>query len=66
MGYFFTGILLLSSIIQTLAIQHYFYQMFTIGARLKTSLMGIIYKKVGDNYFLTNISSKDFKFNFRV
>ena len=44
-GYFFTFALLLSSIVQSLIVQHYFHRMFVVGSRIRTSLMGLIYKK---------------------
>ncbi|CAF0941211.1 unnamed protein product [Brachionus calyciflorus] len=44
-GFFYTGLLFFSSVIQTLMLQHYFHRMFIVGARVRTSLMGLIYRK---------------------
>nr|UOU03337.1 ATP-binding cassette subfamily C1-6 [Brachionus rubens] len=44
-GLFYTGLLFLSSVIQTLLLQHYFHRMFIVGARVRTALMGLIYRK---------------------
>jgi ATP-binding cassette, subfamily C (CFTR/MRP), member 1 len=45
-GLFLTSLLFLSSFIQSLIIQHYFLRMYLVGARIRTALMNIIYKKV--------------------
>nr|QUF59451.1 ATP-binding cassette transporter Abcc1-6-2 [Brachionus angularis] len=44
-GYFLTGLLFFCSVLQTFLVQHYFHRMFIVGARVKTSLMGLIYRK---------------------
>ena len=45
-GYFYTGLLFFSSVLQTLLLQHYFHRMFIVGARVRSALMGLIYRKV--------------------
>nr|QUF59450.1 ATP-binding cassette transporter Abcc1-6 [Brachionus angularis] len=44
-GYFLTGLLFFCSVLQTFLIQHYFHRMFIVGARVRSSLMGLIYRK---------------------
>lgn len=44
-GYLFAFLLLFTSIVQSICLQHYFHRMFIVGARIRTSLMGLIYKK---------------------
>jgi hypothetical protein len=50
-GYLFVFLLMFSSIIQSLVVQHYFHRMFIVGGRIRTSLIGLIYKKVKKIYF---------------
>nr|QNH67948.1 ATP-binding cassette transporter subfamily C member 1 X9 [Brachionus plicatilis] len=45
LGYFYMGLLFFSSVLQTILLQHYFHQMFIVGARVRSSLMGLIYRK---------------------
>nr|APD26519.1 ATP-binding cassette transporter subfamily C member 1 X6 protein [Brachionus koreanus] len=45
LGYFYTGLLFFSSVLQTIVLQHYFHRMFIVGARVRSSLMGLIYRK---------------------
>lgn len=45
-GYFYTGLLFITALIQSFALQHYFHRMFIVGARVRTSVMNLIYKKV--------------------
>ena len=44
-GLFYTLILFLTALIQSFALQHYFHRMFIVGARIRTSIMNIVYKK---------------------
>ena len=44
-GLFYTFLLFLTSLIQSFALQHYFHRMFIVGARIRTSVMNIVYKK---------------------
>lgn len=44
-GLFLTGILFISSLIQSFVLQHYFHRMFICGARIRTAIMNIVYKK---------------------
>ncbi len=45
MGYFYAITLFFMSTLQTLFLQHYFYRMFIVSARIRTALMNMIYKK---------------------
>ncbi|RNA42720.1 multidrug resistance-associated 1 [Brachionus plicatilis] len=45
LGYFYMGLLFFSSVLQTILLQHYFHRMFIVGARVRSSLMGLIYRK---------------------
>lgn len=45
MGYLYTLVLLATHTLQTIFLQHYFHRMFIVGARVRTAVMGLIYKK---------------------
>ena len=44
-GIFLTALLFLTSFTQSLILQHYFFRMYLVGARLRTALILMIYKK---------------------
>ncbi|KFO86646.1 Multidrug resistance-associated protein 1, partial [Buceros rhinoceros silvestris] len=44
-GYFYTGLLLVSACLQTLILHQYFHICFVTGMRLKTAIVGLIYRK---------------------
>ncbi|CAF0717000.1 unnamed protein product [Brachionus calyciflorus] len=44
-GFFYTGLLFVSSLIQSFVLQHYFHRMFIVGSRIKTSITNLVYKK---------------------
>ena len=44
-GFFLTGLLFVSAMLQSFVLQHYFHRMFIVGARIRTSIMNIVYKK---------------------
>ncbi|CAF1016730.1 unnamed protein product, partial [Brachionus calyciflorus] len=44
-GFFYTGLLFISSLIQSFVVQHYFHRMFIVGTRINTSIVNLIYKK---------------------
>nr|UOU03336.1 ATP-binding cassette subfamily C1-5 [Brachionus rubens] len=44
-GFFYTGLLFVSSLVQSFALQHYFHRMFIVGTRIKTSISNLVYKK---------------------
>ncbi len=44
-GYFYTGVLFFAIIVENLIGQHYFHRMLIVGARIRTSLSGLVYKK---------------------
>ena len=46
LGYLYSLLLLLAAAVQTCALQHYFNRMGSVGARVRTCLMGLIYRKV--------------------
>ena len=45
-GIFYTILLFFSSFIQSFVLQHYFHRMFIVGARVRTSIINLVYKKV--------------------
>lgn len=50
-GYFLAVLMLFVSIVQSLLTNHYFHRMLVVGARVRTALMGLIYKKVIIKHF---------------
>lgn len=48
-GFFLTILLFLSSFAQSVIMQHYFFRMYLVGGRIRTSLVNMIYKKVRTN-----------------
>jgi len=44
-GYFYVGILMITSIVQTVFLGQYFHQVFMIGMRIRTSMTSAIYRK---------------------
>jgi ATP-binding cassette, subfamily C (CFTR/MRP), member 1 len=45
LGYFYTVLIYVSALIQTVLFNHYAHRMFIVGSRVRTGLMGLIYKK---------------------
>ena len=45
-GLFLTLLLFFCSLIQSFVLQHYFHRMFIVGARIRTTIMNTVYKKV--------------------
>lgn len=48
-GFLFASLLFLLSCLQSLLHHQYMYLCFTVGMRLKTAVMGLIYRKVTEN-----------------
>lgn len=46
-GYFYTALLFISACIQTLVLHQYFHICFVSGMRIKTAVIGAVYRKVG-------------------
>ena len=46
MGFFYTALLFVSSLIQSFVLQHYFHRMVIVNSRIRTSIVGCIYKKM--------------------
>lgn len=46
-GYFYTALLFVSACIQTLVLHQYFHICFVSGMRIKTAVIGAVYRKVG-------------------
>lgn len=46
-GYFFTALLFLCTCLQSLVLQKYFHVCFVSGMRLRTAIIGAVYRKVG-------------------
>lgn len=44
-GYFYSVLLLLTAILQTLILSQYFHRMFLVGLRIRTALIAAIYRK---------------------
>ena len=44
-GIFYAILLFLCSLIQSFVLQHYFHRMFVVGARIRTAIMNIVYRK---------------------
>lgn len=45
-GYFFTALLFLCTCLQSLVLQKYFHVCFVSGMRLRTAIIGAVYRKV--------------------
>lgn len=45
-GYFYTTLLLVCTCVQTLILQKYFHVCFVTGMRLRTAIVGAVYRKV--------------------
>lgn len=48
-GYFYATLMFLLSCLQSLFNHQYMYTCFTVGMRVKTAVMGLVYRKVGDS-----------------
>lgn len=46
-GYFYTALLFVSACLQTLVLHQYFHICFISGMRIKTAVVGAVYRKVG-------------------
>lgn len=46
-GYLYTALLFVSACLQTLALHQYFHICFVTGMRIKTAVVGAVYRKVG-------------------
>ena len=46
-GYFYATLMFLLSCLQSLFNHQYMYTCFTVGMRVKTAVMGLVYRKVG-------------------
>ena len=49
-GYFYTVLLFLTAMIQSLFLHQYFHRAFTVGMRVKTAVIAAVYNKV-THYF---------------
>ena len=45
-GYAYAGGMFITAVIQSLALHQYFHKMMTIGMRMRTGIMGLVYEKV--------------------
>ena len=45
-GYFYTVLLFLTAMIQSLFLHQYFHRTFTVGMRVKTAVIAAVYNKV--------------------
>ncbi|XP_011264384.1 multidrug resistance-associated protein 1 isoform X2 [Camponotus floridanus] len=55
-GYFYSVLLLLTAVLQTLILSQYFHRMFLVGLRIRTALIAAIYRKA---LRLSNASRKE-------
>ena len=46
MGLFYATLLFITSLIQSFVLQHYFHRMVIVNARIRTSIIGCVYKKL--------------------
>lgn len=51
-GYFYATLMFLLSCLQSLFNHQYMYTCFTVGMRVKTAVMGLVYRKVGESVCL--------------
>lgn len=51
-GYFYTGLLFVCTCVQTLILQKYFHVCFVTGLRLRSAIVGAVYRKVGQRFLL--------------
>uniref|UniRef100_A0A3Q3W108 ABC-type glutathione-S-conjugate transporter n=1 Tax=Mola mola TaxID=94237 RepID=A0A3Q3W108_MOLML len=56
-GYFYATLMFLLSCLQSLFNHQYMYACFTVGMRVKTAVMGLVYRKVGDSVLNNNNKS---------
>ena len=57
-GYVYAGSMLVAAIIQSIFLHQYFHTMFTIGMRLRSAIIGLVYEKVS--------REKKFSFSFQA
>lgn len=55
-GYFYAVLLFVTATVQTIALGQYFHRMFLVGMRIRTTLIGAIYKK---SLSISNSARKD-------
>lgn len=48
-GYVYAASMFVSAILQSLVLQQYFHIMFTLGMRVRSSVIGLLYEKVSNN-----------------
>lgn len=48
-GYVYAASMFVSAILQSLVLQQYFHIMFTLGMRVRSSVIGLLYEKVSIN-----------------
>lgn len=49
-GYFYAVLLLVVAILQSLFLQQYFQRCFTLGLKVRTAIMTVVYKKVQESF----------------
>lgn len=57
-GYFYTALLFISACLQTLVLHQYFHICFVSGMRIKTAVIGAVYRKVGAAWETTPLPSR--------
>lgn len=57
-GYFYATLMFLLSCLQSLFNHQYMYTCFTVGMRVKTAVMGLVYRKVSNSPLLLGINRR--------
>uniref|UniRef100_A0A8C0LHM8 Multidrug resistance-associated protein 1 n=1 Tax=Canis lupus dingo TaxID=286419 RepID=A0A8C0LHM8_CANLU len=57
-GYLYTALLFICACLQTLVLHQYFHICFVSGMRIKTAVIGAVYRKVGEALVITNSARK--------
>lgn len=45
-GYVFAGSMFVAAVIQSIVLHQYFHTMFTLGMRIRSAIIGLVYEKV--------------------
>ena len=47
-GYVYAGSMLVAAVLQSIVLHQYFHTMFTLGMRMRSAIIGLVYEKVSD------------------
>ena len=59
-GYAYAGGMFITAVIQSLALHQYFHKMTTIGMRMRTGIIGLVYEKVINKNINTDYQLEQF------